>query len=101
MEGLALPQGAARPNMGPPRDITGSICIATEALMVLANILPVLVSTAVLNEWNFQMADPGFPQEGLPTSLEGTLMSNPMIFKKKKMCQSKTIQTCRMERPMV
>ena len=44
MEGVAAPPDTTRSHGGPPRDIAGPICIAIEALMVLANILPILVS---------------------------------------------------------
>ncbi len=44
IESLSPPvQGPGHPR-GPPRDIAGPICIAIEALMVLANTLPIFVS---------------------------------------------------------
>ncbi len=42
MEGVATPPAHA--STEPPRSIAGAICIAIEVVMVLANILPILVS---------------------------------------------------------
>ena len=47
MAGVVSPPRETQSGTGPPRDIAGPICIATEALMVLANILPILVSTCL------------------------------------------------------
>ena len=48
IESLSPPVQTPGHNRGPPRDIVGPICIAIEALMVLANTLPIFVSIFLL-----------------------------------------------------
>ncbi len=48
IESLSPPVQNLGHNRGPPRDIVGPICIAIEALMVLANTLPIFVSIFLL-----------------------------------------------------